>query len=84
MYPFYEAGEKKTQKDKAVRDFLYINGEHQWRDVSPPPPSPPQDRAELGDRIQAQPHGRKTKKKTIIPTRFCLQSPVTPNVYRFL
>lgn len=75
---------KKTQKDKAVRDFLYISGEHQWRDVSPPPPSPPQDRAELGDRIQAQPHGRKTKKKTIIPTRFCLQSPVTPNVYRFL
>lgn len=74
---------KKTQKDKAVRDFLYINGEHQWRDVSPPP-SQPQDRAELGDRIQAQPHGRKTKKKTIIPTRFCLQSPVTPNVYRFL
>lgn len=75
---------KKPQKDKAVRDFLYINGEHQWRDVSPPPPSQPQDRAELGDRIQAQPHGRKTKKKTIIPTRFCLQSPVTPNVYRFL
>lgn len=75
---------KKTQKDKAVRDFLYINGEHQWRDVSPPPQSQPQDRAELGDRIQAQPHGRKTKKKTIIPTRFCLQSPVTPNVYRFL
>lgn len=56
MYPFYEAGEKNPQKDKAVRDFLYINGEHQWRDVSPPPQSPPQDRAELEDRIQAQPY----------------------------
>lgn len=75
MYPFYEAGEKKPQKDKAVRDFLYINGEHQWRDVSPPPPSQPQDRAELGDRIQAQPHGRKTTKRLLYRRAFACSPP---------
>lgn len=84
MYPFYEAGDKKNPKGQSCKGFPL----HQWRTSMerciPPPPSQPQDRAELGDRIQAQPHGRKTKKKTIIPTRFCLQSPVTPNVYRFL
>lgn len=55
MYPFYEAGEKKPQKDKAVRDFLYINGEHQWRDVSPPPRANPKTALSLGTESKRSP-----------------------------
>lgn len=60
MYPFYEAGEKKNPKGQSCKGFPL----HQWgtsmERCIPPPQSQPQDRAELGDRIQAQPHGRKT------------------------
>lgn len=76
MYPFYEAGEKKTQKDKAVRDFLYINGEHQWRDVSPPPPrANPKTALSLGTESKRSPTVERQRKRLLYRRAFACSPP---------
>lgn len=72
---------KENTQTKLVRDVFYINGE-----IYTPLPEPtPQPRGVWGHNPTGNPTvERQSKKNTIIPMRFCLQSPVTPNVYRFL
>lgn len=66
---------KKTPKGQSCKGFPL----HQWgtsmERCIPPPPSQPQDRAELGDRIQAQPHGRKTTKRLLYRRAFACSPP---------
>lgn len=67
---------KKTPKGQSCKGFPL----HQWgtsmeRCIPPPLPSQPQDRAELGDRIQAQPHGRKTTKRLLYRRAFACSPP---------